>query len=96
MVGQKGEVGVSQDKVQGLEAADCPRCVIYCKWLLPQCRERPNFLKCILFTDEALTFCPMKLHMLVNKYDFKRWFSINVYRLDETVSLWKSTESRNY
>ena len=39
--------------MQGLEPADCPRCVIYCKWLLPQCRERPNFLKCILFTDEA-------------------------------------------
>ena len=38
-------------KVQGLEPADCPRCVIYCKWLLQQCRERPNFLKCILFTD---------------------------------------------
>ena len=32
---------------------DCPRCVIYCKWLLKQCRESPNFLKCILFTDEA-------------------------------------------
>ena len=40
-------------KVQGFEPADCPRCVIYCKWLLPQCRERPNFLQCILFTHEA-------------------------------------------
>ncbi|KAJ3640322.1 hypothetical protein Zmor_003629 [Zophobas morio] len=40
-------------KVQGFEPADCPRCIIYCKWLLPQCRERPNFLQCILFTHEA-------------------------------------------
>ncbi|KAJ3661519.1 hypothetical protein Zmor_005913 [Zophobas morio] len=43
-----------------------------------------------------LTFCPMELHILVNKYDFKRRFSINVYQLDETVRLWKSTVSRNY
>ena len=42
--------------------------------------------------SSTLTFCPMKLHMLFNKYDFKRRFSIHVYRLDETVSLWKSTE----
>ncbi|KAJ3649469.1 hypothetical protein Zmor_021209 [Zophobas morio] len=31
VIRQKEEVGVSQDKVQSLEAADCPRCVIYCK-----------------------------------------------------------------
>ena len=40
-------------KVQGCEPVDCPRCVIYSKLLLAQCRERPNFLKCILFTDES-------------------------------------------
>ena len=40
-------------KVQALEPADFPRRVIYCEWLLQQCRERPNFLNCILFTDEA-------------------------------------------
>ena len=39
--------------MQGLQPADCPRCVIYCKWLLPQNRERSSFLMCILFTDEA-------------------------------------------
>ena len=38
-------------KVQALEPADFPRCVIYCEWLLQQCRERPKFLNCILFTD---------------------------------------------
>ena len=47
-------------------------------------------------TATTLTFGPMKIHMLVNKYDFKRRFSINVYQLDETVRLWKSTVSRNY
>ena len=59
------EVGVSQfvvhrtlkeyhfQKVQALELADCPRRVIYCEWLLQRCREPPNFLNCILFTDEA-------------------------------------------
>ncbi|KAJ3655712.1 hypothetical protein Zmor_014832 [Zophobas morio] len=31
VIGQKEEVGVSQDKVPGLEVADCPRCVIHCK-----------------------------------------------------------------
>ena len=35
-------------------------------------------------------------HNRINKYDFKRRFSINVYRLDKTVSLWKQTVSRNY
>ena len=39
--------------MQGLESDDCPHYVIYCKWLLLQCRERPNFLKYILFTDKA-------------------------------------------
>ena len=40
-------------KVQALEPPDSPRRIIYCEWLLQQCRERPNFLNCILFTDEA-------------------------------------------
>ena len=40
-------------KVQALEPADFSRRVIYCKWLLQQCRERRNFLNCILFMDEA-------------------------------------------
>ena len=40
-------------KVQALESGDFLRRVIYCEWLLQQCRERPNFLNCILFTDEA-------------------------------------------
>ncbi|KAJ3639225.1 hypothetical protein Zmor_003906 [Zophobas morio] len=47
-------------------------------------------------TATTLIFCPMRLHMLVNKYEFKRPFSINVFRLDATVSLWKSTVSRKY
>ena len=40
-------------KVQALEPADFLRCVIYCEWLLQQCRERSNFLNCIMFTDEV-------------------------------------------
>ena len=40
-------------KVQALKYTDFPRRVIYCEWLLQQCRECPNFLNCILFTDEA-------------------------------------------
>ena len=39
--------------MRGLEPTDCPRCIIYCKWVLQQCPERPDFLKCTLFTDEA-------------------------------------------
>ena len=48
------------------------------------CRERPNLLNCIVFTDEAeftlnttatiLTFGPMKIHTLVKKYDFNDGF----------------------
>ena len=40
-------------KVQTLEPADFPCRVIFCERLLQQYRERPNFLNCILFTDEA-------------------------------------------
>ena len=40
-------------EVAVLEPADFPRRVIYFEWLLEQCYERPNFLNCILFTDEA-------------------------------------------
>ena len=40
-------------KVQALESADFPHHVIYGACLLQQCRERPNLLNCILFTDEA-------------------------------------------
>ena len=39
--------------MQNLEPADFPRPVIYCEWLLQQCRERLNFLNCILFSHEA-------------------------------------------
>ena len=39
--------------MQALEPADFPRPVIYCEWLLQQCRERPNFLNCIQFTNAA-------------------------------------------
>ena len=39
--------------MQTLEPADFPRHVIYCKWLLQQCRKHPNFLNCIMFTDEG-------------------------------------------
>ena len=35
------------------EPADFPRRVIYCEWLLQQCREHPNFFNCILCTDAA-------------------------------------------
>ena len=44
-------------KVQALDLAGFKRRVIYCKWLLQQCRESPNFLNCILFTDEAGFTC---------------------------------------
>ena len=40
-------------KAQALEPVDFPRRVIYCECLLRQWREHPNFLNCILFTDEA-------------------------------------------
>ena len=39
--------------MKALESVDFPHRVIYCEWLSQQCRERPNFLNCILFTDEA-------------------------------------------
>ena len=39
--------------MQTLEPADFPRHVIYCEWLLQQCRKHPNFLNCIMFTDEG-------------------------------------------
>ena len=39
--------------VQALVPVDFPGCVIYREWLLQQYRERPNFLNCILFTNEA-------------------------------------------
>ena len=59
-------------KVQALESTEFPFRVIYCEWLLQQCRECPNFLYCILFTDEA--GCSMKIHTLVKKYDFNDGF----------------------
>ena len=37
-------------KVQALEPADFPTRVIFCELWLQQCRERPNFLNCILFS----------------------------------------------
>ena len=40
-------------KMQALEPADFPRRVIDCELLLQQCRERPSFLNCILFTYKA-------------------------------------------
>ncbi|KAJ3658642.1 hypothetical protein Zmor_010369 [Zophobas morio] len=58
------------DKVQGLEPADCPRCVTH-------------------FLSDGTPHTRQQV-------DFKRRFSINVYQLDETVRLWKSTVSRNY
>ncbi|KAJ3651916.1 hypothetical protein Zmor_017920 [Zophobas morio] len=116
-----GEVGVSQFvvhrtlKEQGHIHTMFKKCkiwsqlVIYCKWLLPQCRERPNFLKCILFTDDAgslamlfstattLTIGPIKIHMLVKSTISRNGFrKMCIYRLDETVSLWKETVSRKY
>ena len=51
-------------------AADFPRGVIYCEWLLRLCRERPNFLSCILFTKEAHARQEVR---------FQRRFSINVW-----------------
>ena len=47
------ELGVSQfvrlhpyhvQKLQDLEPPNFPCRIIYCEWLLQQCRERPNFL----------------------------------------------------
>ena len=39
--------------MQALEPTDFLLRIIYCEWLLQQCRDRPNFLNCILFTDEV-------------------------------------------
>ena len=61
-------------KVQALEPAD-----FHCEWLLQQCRERPNFLSCILITDEAgftrnTVFNSHNTHTLVKKYYFNEGF----------------------
>ena len=43
---------IPRSKSAALEPANFPHRIIYCEWLL-QCREPPNFLNCILFTDET-------------------------------------------
>ena len=72
--------------MQSSEPAEFPRRVIYCEWLLQQCRKRPKFLNYILFTDEAeftrnavfnshnTHIWPMKNQTLVKKYDFNDSF----------------------
>ena len=78
-------------KVQALEPADFLRSVINCEWLLQQCRECPNFLNWILFTDEAgfisnAVFNSHNTHVWFDEnpharqeVQFQRHFSINVW-----------------
>ena len=67
---EQGSYPYHVQKVQALEPADFSRRGIYCE-SLKQYRERPYFLNCVVFTDEAgftiLTFGPKKIHTLVKK-----------------------------
>ena len=78
-------------KCKVLESTDFPRRVIYCEWLLQKCCERPNFLNCILFTDETgftrnAIFNSHNTHIwsdenphACQEVRFQRRFSINVW-----------------
>ena len=69
-------ISIPRSRSASFGPADFPRRLIYYEWLLQQCRERPNCLYCILFTDKAdslaiqfstaitLTFGPMKIHLV--------------------------------
>ena len=66
-------------KLQGLGSTDFPRRVIYCKWLSQQCRERPNFLKCILYTREA----GFARNTVFNSHNTHIWFDENPHARQE-------------
>ncbi|KAJ3663075.1 hypothetical protein Zmor_007384 [Zophobas morio] len=59
------------------------RCVNYSKWLLPQCRERLNFLKCILFTNEAR----FTRSAVLNSHNIQIWSDENPHARQEVHTI---------
>ena len=84
-------------KCKALETANSPRRVIYCGWLLQQCRERPNFLnaqhsRLVRWKSTRSSRSTISTTILIRSQSV--WFlSVG---LDNTVSLWKSKMSKNY
>ena len=69
-------------KVQALGPADFLSHIIYCEWLLKQCRERLNFLNSIMLTDEDSLFSTATTLIfgpICQEVRFQRRFSINAW-----------------
>ena len=94
--------------MQALEPTDFLLRIIYCEWLLQQCRDRPNFLNCILFTDEVgfarnAVFHNHNTHIWSDENPlarqevrFQRQFAINVWPLSWTLCFTKQTKRAHY
>ena len=83
--------------VHGLHENDLPKRVEFCQWFLEKCKQHPQFLHSVFFTDEA----SFHLTGSVNRQNKRFWGTKNPNALVETksftpkVNVWVAMSSRH-